>query len=120
MLTADNVESKISRLIGRLTPMVRHPAGGEAGHEGGGFPVPMGHADAQAFAVPAAPMATRLVGRGPGLVDEDEPVGVEVELRLEPRLRALRGVGAVLLAGVGCRLWGGRPSTSVGEGLTRT
>jgi hypothetical protein len=41
------------------------------------------------------------VGRGHGLVDEDEPVGVEVELKLEPRLPGLQDVGAVLLAGVG-------------------
>ena len=54
-----------------------------------------------AFAVPAAPMVARHVGRGPRLVDEDEPVGIEVELRLEPRLPALQDVGAVLLAGMG-------------------
>jgi len=46
-------------------------------------------------------MAARHVGRGPGLVDEDEAVGVEIELAVEPRLPALQDVGAALLAGVG-------------------
>lgn len=63
--------------------------------------MPVGHADPQTLAAQAAPMAARHVGRGPGFVDEDEAIGVEVELPVEPRLPAGQDVGAVLLAGVG-------------------
>jgi len=45
-------------------------------------------------------MATRHVGRCPGLVDEDEPLGVEIELPLEPLLATLQDVGAFLFGGV--------------------
>jgi hypothetical protein len=46
-------------------------------------------------------MAARHVGRGPSFVDEDEAVGVEVELAVDPRLAARQDVGPILLAGVG-------------------
>jgi hypothetical protein len=36
----------------------------------------------------------------PGLVDEDEPLRVEVRLGLEPGLAPLQDVGAILFAGV--------------------
>jgi len=45
-------------------------------------------------------MAARHIGRGPGLVDEDETVGIEVGLPLEPLLPPLQDFGAVLLARV--------------------
>jgi len=69
----------------------------------------LGHADPQALAARAAPMAARHVGRGPGFVDEDEAVGVEVELAVEPRLAVRQDVGPILLAGVGRLLWDGPP-----------
>ena len=37
---------------------------------------------------------------GPGLVDEDEALGIEVELPFEPLLAPLQDIRAVLLAGV--------------------
>ena len=37
---------------------------------------------------------------GPGLVDEHQPVRIEIELALEPVLAPLQDVGAVLLGGV--------------------
>jgi len=40
------------------------------------------------------------VGGGPGLIDEHQPRGVEVELALEPRLAPLADVGPVLLGRV--------------------
>ena len=40
------------------------------------------------------------VGLGPCLVDEDEPVGIEVELAVEPVPAALQDVGTVLLRGM--------------------
>lgn len=36
------------------------------------------------------------VGRGPGLVDEDEALGVEIGLAFEPFLPAPQNIGAVL------------------------
>ena len=42
-------------------------------------------------------MAPRHVCRGPGLVDEDQPLGVEVELALEPCLAPPQDIGAILL-----------------------
>jgi hypothetical protein len=42
----------------------------------------------------------RHVGGGPGLVDEDQPLGMEIELTVEPFLALLQDVRAVLLGGV--------------------
>ncbi len=58
------------------------------------------HARAQSLAAPAAPMPTRHVGGGPGLVDEDEALGIEVELTVEPGFTALQDVGPVLFGSV--------------------
>ena len=44
----------------------------------------------------AVAMAARHVGRGPGLVDEDEALGFEVDLLLEPASPAAQDVGPVL------------------------
>jgi len=77
----------------------------QPGHEGRGLPVPMRHAGAQALAASAAAMTPRHVGRCPGLVDEDQPLGIEIELAIEPRLALLQDVGAILLGGVR-RLYG--------------
>ena len=52
------------------------------------------------LATSATPMAARHVGRGPGLVDEDQPVGIEIELILEPLLAPDQNVGTVLFSGV--------------------
>jgi hypothetical protein len=42
-------------------------------------------------------MAAGHVGRGPGLVDEDEPFGFQIELPVEPVMPLLQDVGTVLL-----------------------
>jgi hypothetical protein len=42
-------------------------------------------------------MAPRHVGGCPGLVDEDQPLGVEIKLALEPCLPPLQDVGPILL-----------------------
>jgi hypothetical protein len=62
--------------------------------------VAMRHAHPKPLAAPAAPVAARHVGRGPGLVDEDQPVGIEVELILEPLFASDQDVGAILFGGV--------------------
>ncbi len=51
----------------------------------------------QAFAPGAAAMAAGHVGRGPRLVDEDEPLGIEIELGFEPGPTLLQDVGTILL-----------------------
>lgn len=59
-----------------------------------------GNAGAQSLAASTSSMPAGHVGRGPGFVDEDQRVGIEVELSLEPFLATLQDVGAVLLARV--------------------
>ena len=54
----------------------------------------------QPLAARTSAMTARHVGRGPGLVDEDEALGIEVELAVEPLLPPLQDVGAVLFARV--------------------
>jgi len=51
----------------------------------------------QALAPGAAAMAAGHVGRSPGFVDEHEPLGIEVELAIEPVMPLTQDVGAVLL-----------------------
>lgn len=55
----------------------------------------------QALAAPAAAMTTGHVGGGPGLVDEDQTLWIEIELGLEPGQALLQDVGPILLGGVG-------------------
>jgi hypothetical protein len=45
-------------------------------------------------------MAAGHVGGGPGLVDEDETLGLQIELAIEPGLALLQDVGTVLLDGM--------------------
>jgi hypothetical protein len=58
------------------------------------------HAHAQPLAARRPPIPARHVGRGPGLIDEDEAFRVEIELSLEPVLAPLHDVRSILLAGV--------------------
>ena len=81
-------------------PSGDHAGSTQAGHEGGGLPVAVRHAGAQPLAARGSAIAARHVGRGPGLVDEDELVRIEIELPLEPLLAPLQDVGAVLLGRV--------------------
>ncbi len=54
-------------------------------------------AHSQPLAPPTATVAARHVGRCPGLVDEHQPLGIEVELAIEPSLALAQDVGTVLL-----------------------
>ena len=77
----------------------RHHAGpAQAGHERGGLPMSMRHAGTEPLPTSAAAIATSRVGGCLGLVDEDQALGIEVELPLEPCPAPLYDVGAVLLA----------------------
>lgn len=77
-----------------------HPAGAQACDQRGGLAVAVGEAHPQPLAAPRATMAAGHVGRGPGLINEQQPVWVKVELAVEPGLALPQDVGAVLLDGV--------------------
>ena len=74
-----------------------HAARGQASDESRRFPMAVRDADTQAFAAAAAAVGPRHAGRSPGLVDEDQAFGIEIELALEPGLALLQDVGSVLL-----------------------
>lgn len=59
--------------------------------------MPVREAHPQPLAPRAAAMAAGHVGGGPGLVDEDEALGFEVDLAVEPVLALPQDVGTVLL-----------------------
>ena len=77
-----------------------HAGGSKAGDKGGSLPVAVRHADPQAFPAPATAVAARHVGGSPGLVDEDEPLRVQVQLAIETGLALFQDIEAVLLGRV--------------------
>ena len=54
------------------------------------------NADPKTLTSRSATVTARNVGGGPGLVDEDQALGVEIELPFEPGLALLRDVGAAV------------------------
>src|SRR5215210_2358988 len=60
----------------------------------------MRHASSQPPTARGPPVAPGHVGGGPGLVDEDQPFGIEIELALEPGLAPLANIRPVLLGGM--------------------
>ena len=60
----------------------------------------MWHAQPQPLPARTAAMAAPHAGAGPAFVDEDQAIGVEVELPLEPGLALDHDIGALLLTGV--------------------
>jgi len=81
-------------------PRRDHAGPAQAGDEGRGLPVTVRHASAQSLSSRGPAVTSRHVGRRPGFVDEDQRLGVEVELAVEPLLTSLQDVGAVLLGRV--------------------
>lgn len=84
---------------------VENPWGDEAAYceragEGGCLPVSVRHSDPEPLTARAAAAPPRHVGGGPGFVDEDQPLRIEIELILEPLLAARQDVGTVLFAGM--------------------
>lgn len=71
----------------------------EAGDEGQRLPVPMRHFIDQRLALRAPAMGARHVRLGPGLVDEDHPLGVYPALDPVPAIAAADDIGPVLLFG---------------------
>jgi hypothetical protein len=57
-------------------------------------------ADPKASPTRSPPVAPGHVGGSPGLVDEHQPLGIKVELALEPGLAPLADIRAVLLGGM--------------------
>lgn len=62
--------------------------------------MPVRNAGAQPPAAGTTAVAACHAGGSPGLVDEDEPFGIEAELTFEPCPASLQDVGAALLGGV--------------------
>ena len=68
--------------------------------EGRRLPMAVWHGRATAFAARRAAVETRHLCRCPGLVDEDELLGIKDELSLEPSLPRPLHVRALLLGGM--------------------
>ena len=81
---------------------VQHHRRNHAGHaqasdQRGGLAMAVREAHPQPFAFPAAPVAAGHVRCGPSLVDEDEALGFEIDLTIEPVSALPQDVGTVLL-----------------------
>lgn len=74
-----------------------HAAEPQARDQRGGLSVAVGEAHPQPGAARTPPVAAGHVGCRPGLVDEDQALGVEVWLGVEPGAPLLQNVRAVLL-----------------------
>lgn len=108
---------------GAVDRSVEHPgrneaAKGQRANEGRCLPVAMRNPDPKPLTAPAATVPTGHVRGGPGLVDEDEALRIEVELAIEPGLASPQDVRAVLLRGVG-RLFFARDRVAFEEALDR-
>lgn len=73
-----------------------HPGDPQSCDQRGGLAVAVREAHSQPLAFLTATMAAAHVGRGPGLVDEQEPFPPQIELAVEPVAALLQDVGAVL------------------------
>jgi hypothetical protein len=74
-----------------------HAGHAQTGDQCRGFAMPVREAHAQPLALRAAAMAAGHVGSGPRLIDENEALGIEIELTVEPALPLPQDAGAVLL-----------------------
>ena len=63
--------------------------------------MPVGDGSAQPLAAWGAAMRASHIGGGPGLVDEDQPVGVEIRLTIEPLPTPRQNVWTILLRSMG-------------------
>ena len=72
----------------------------QAGDEGRRLPMAMRYGGSQPFPLGRAAVAARHIGRGPGLVDEDQLLRIEIELAFEPGLATFQNVGPLLLGRV--------------------
>ena len=72
----------------------------ERADEGGGLPVPMGHRRPATLAPWRPAITPRHLGRGAGLIDEDQPLRLQIGLGLEPGPATPQNVNPMLFAGV--------------------
>src|SRR3954453_15034478 len=84
---------------------IEHEGGHKAaraqpGHKGGCLPAPVRDTDPKASSPRSPPVAPGHVGGSPGLVDEHQPLGIKVELALEPGRASLADIRPVLLGRV--------------------
>ena len=76
------------------------PGRAQAGNKRGQLPVTMRHRSPQAQTASTSAIAARHVRGGPGLVDEDQAIGVERRLAADEHAPGLGDIGAVLLGRV--------------------
>lgn len=77
-----------------------HAGNAQGADEGGGLPVAVQHRRAQARTAQGSAVRAHHLRRGPGLIDKDQAVGVEIWLAFEPGPALLQDVRAVVLGGV--------------------
>ena len=82
--------------------------------ESGGLPMAEGHRSAEPLAPRRPAMGAGHVRRSPGLVDENQPVRIEVELAFEPGEPTAQDIGTVLFFGPG-RLFFARHAVAAEE-----
>ena len=78
----------------------RHAAQPQTGNEGRGLPVPVRDGGTTPLAFGRSAVAPRHLGRGAGLIDEDQALRLKVDLPFEPRLPLCVDPRALLLGGV--------------------
>lgn len=76
------------------------PVASQTSHEGQRFPMTMRHLGEQTLAHGAASMRAGHVRLGPGLIDKDDALGIDLALMPAPSLAAPRDIMAILFAGV--------------------
>ncbi len=76
-----------------------HAPQSQRADEGGRLPMAMGHGCPAAFAAWRAAIAPRHLGRGTGLIDEYQPLRLQLGLGLEPRPPAAQNISPLLFAG---------------------
>ena len=75
-----------------LSPGLSRYSHAQASDKRGGLAVPVREAHPQSLAFPTASVTAGHVGGGPGLINEDEPFGFEVDLTVEPVLALPKGL----------------------------
>ena len=72
----------------------------QPGDEGRRLPMPVRYPEPQSLSFWRASVSPSHVGGGPGLIDENKALGVEVDLAVEPSLPPPQDVRALLLGGM--------------------
>ena len=97
LLDIDLEALAVDRLVQQ--PRCRNPIPAQGGQERHRVPMAEGGFARQACALGRPASQRRHIGLGPGLVDEDQPRGLDLGLMFQPLRAASGDVGTVLLAG---------------------